>query len=452
MDSDGRTGPIDPSNDAKLHPAIYSNYGNVFRGFYNEPIDYGTSILECLPMVMGMAAVAEDLNAMHSVGAVLERALLQYDKQLWKSVADNPIAWLNLGNQIQSDSIFRQGLIHTVGKWKLFTIQQLKQLNPSLMGLLRRKVAEYHEYKKRVQMKMIGQYHAPLKETVVASRTKGVVPGRGQYGNDVYGWITLSLFRQWFGQIICEGNDYRSDDGGYRFFKIIEQGGSGFLTRGDQKQFAMTFPLTDKAMAVVEGHLSTIKEELKEIVAPLLRTNAYYSDVDWLTSVNIEEKDLPWNMAIEEFDPNEYPDPRHEDIFNDVTRDPAVLGYATSANREYSNSQLEGVDVDEVETQTHRHTEPEAHLTVDDLDEAAREDDGDEGSSSGDEPLVKERNKRKKSLSSAYSDEELDSESSAPIPLSRPRRRKSAGEATKKRQKRPSSDKPIQSIENLPPA
>ena len=186
------------------------------------------------------------------------------------------------------------------------------------------------------------------------------------------------------------------------------------MTRKDQKMFSNTFPLTDKAVAVMEGHLNKIKNEIKPLVAPLFRSNAFDSSVEYLTSVRIEDKDLPWNMP-KELNPSDFPDPREQthpedqDYFDkEIAKEKPILGLGDviapppprrrRRRWQSSDSSVQGAEDAQAGSKPGKSPTPEGASVVEEVNRAAEvhEEDNNEDSS-GDEPLVKERKKLKKS-------------------------------------------------------
>ena len=122
-------------------------------------------------------------------------------------------------------------------------------------------------------------------------------PSRSVYANDIYGWMALSLFRQWFSQMICMGQNMRARDGGYVFYTALSKGGQTYIDDREQNAFYQAFPMSEKAKGVMDNHLTILKENMKNFVAPLLRNYSHISEqeaLNYLTSCRVTDQDCPW--------------------------------------------------------------------------------------------------------------------------------------------------------------
>ncbi|KAF2197990.1 hypothetical protein GQ43DRAFT_474960 [Delitschia confertaspora ATCC 74209] len=95
-----------------------------------------------------------------------------------------------------------------------------------------------------------------------------------------------------------------SPDGGYELYKQLGTAGEAYMDKSAINQFHIKFPMTKKAMNVLENHLLKIKECVKDVVDrhEILSTNCQLDvhryevryEVHYLTCVELDKSDFPW--------------------------------------------------------------------------------------------------------------------------------------------------------------
>ena len=338
----------------KLPAPIFEHYDNLFKIIYQEPVDYGKSLILTTKTCMGITAVGYGIGALKSVGGDMEKALLQFDRTLWKSIAHQPIPWANFAAKIESAVMFKDAMTHLVGKWRLLSDTERTMLDDPVLHTCYNKWFDFQKEKQAVQVRMGGHYAMSLRKTGDQENIKrGATgnPSRSVYSNDIYGWMALAFFRHWFCQVTAEGKDFRARDGGFRFYKALSEGGSAYMTESDLGNFGMYFPMSDKARGVMENHTILMKEDMKNFVAPLLVNNTHYNkpeNIQYLLSAKVNDEDCPW-MATEDVEIN------MEDILAQVAHNPGMqntsLGYGVESPLA-SKGQIQGFPPVEIEVAT----------------------------------------------------------------------------------------------------
>lgn len=286
-----RTSEIDLSGDDK------DKYWDWLLGsFYkkNPDIDtttFSTTLQDCVSL----------LNIADMVGADLSRevdlTLMQQDGTLWKSIANEPIAWAELGLRIKSPAILKEAAIHLVGKWKMLSNVEKKKLSieaPEITRLCQRKWNELELAKRAIEIRIAGHYPSFL------VRHKEDRPNRTSYSNDLYMWMVLSYFRQYISQSGTDRKNRLAKDGGYKWYKQIHEGGSAYLDHEDMRTFHCYFPMSSKAVGILEQNMNVLKEEVKIFVKDLMNSKSHIDpaslaiETPWLTCTVIEDEDLPW--------------------------------------------------------------------------------------------------------------------------------------------------------------
>ena len=242
---------------------------------------------------MGLVDVAESIEAVDNVRELVDLALLRQGNVLWNSIASNPVAWAELGRRVHSPTIFREGVTHLVGRWNNITESAKDDLHPDIREICERKFKELDLAKAAVEMRILGHYPPFLCRNAVDR------PGRPTYSNDIYMWMTICFFRQWFAQAISDGRNRLSSDGGYEFYHQIGAAGQAYLGHESFRSFHQYFPMSSKACNVLEGNMGVMKEEVKVFVAELLvnRVNvdpSTYPPLKWLTCAVVNKEEFPW--------------------------------------------------------------------------------------------------------------------------------------------------------------
>jgi hypothetical protein len=123
---------------------------------------------------------------------------------------------------------------------------------------------------------------------------------REEYAKDILVWMALSWFRQWFTQKIVSDRGHNADDGGYGLYKAIGAGGDAYMDKAVLSKFHAMFPITKKALNVIENHVCEIKECMSDWVrkSNLLTSNCQLNveqyPVDYITCTEFETADFPW--------------------------------------------------------------------------------------------------------------------------------------------------------------
>jgi hypothetical protein len=267
----------------------------LFGTFYSKtPAFDDDNLATVLSGCMGLVDVAETIQAVDSVREVVDLALLRQGSVLWNSVASNPTAWAELGRRVHSPTIFKEGIIHIVGKWNDMSTETKSQLHPDIRTVCERKFGELEVAKEAIEMRILGHYPAFL------CRDAATKPGRATYSNDIYMWMAICFYRQWFAQSISDGRNRVNADGGYEFYHQIGEGGQAYLSHETFQNFHKYFPMSSKACNVLEANMGIMKEEVKHFVKDILVNNVNvdnvgYPHLRWLTCVKVTKEDLPWH-------------------------------------------------------------------------------------------------------------------------------------------------------------
>jgi hypothetical protein len=268
----------------------------LFGVFYSKaPAFDDENLATVLSGCMGLVDVAETVQAVDSVRQYVDLALLRQAPVLWNSVASNPTAWAELGRRVHSPTIFKEGIVHIVGKWNDMDESTKRDLHPDLRAVCDRKYRELEIAKEAIELRILGHYPSFL------CRDAAAKPGRATYSNDIYMWMAICFYRQWFAQAISDGRNRVARDGGYEFYHQIGQAGQAYLNHETFLNFHKYFPMSSKACNVLEANMGILKEEVKHFVHDILQSSVNvesigYPPLRWLTCVKVTKEDFPWHV------------------------------------------------------------------------------------------------------------------------------------------------------------
>lgn len=278
-------------------PARYKYWEMLFTMFYNRPVEFDdTTLATVLSDCMHLADVAESVGAMEGVRVNIDLNLMRQGNILYSSIASNPIVWANLGYRIRSQTIFKECLIHGVGKWNMLSDIDKADLQPEIRVIMERKFEQLDKAKQALEIRILGHYPAHL------TRHAGDRPGRATYASDIYMWMAICFYRQYFAQAIADKRNHVARDGGFEFYRQLGQGGQAYLNHETFQNFHMYFPMSSKACNVLEANMGILKEEIKPFVKDLLVHRAmidpaqFHDGVHWLTCSVIDKDDYPWHV------------------------------------------------------------------------------------------------------------------------------------------------------------
>lgn len=284
-------------------PMIYDNF---FRCVYNLPPNLSNAhanegayfILDSLSLLQA----AEYIHGVNSVRLVVEAHLLRLSQYLWGHIENNPEAWTDVAVRLQSPIIFREGMIHIVGRLYLrdgirkeFLLEQSH--GKTIMELAHKKADELKDKKLSVERRLMEFY--PRK--MVHSETATDVPGRSIYATDIYLWQALTIVRQYLSSAYMANKHHRCWDGGVQLYRCIGEGSKAYLRKDTLDRFHQSFGMSTKGKQCLQVGVDFIKDQLRPIVEDLLvdrlqLTSTYEEakEMPYLTCAEILDEELPW--------------------------------------------------------------------------------------------------------------------------------------------------------------
>ncbi|GAM36575.1 hypothetical protein TCE0_018r05765 [Talaromyces pinophilus] len=284
---------------AELPAYASESWKNLFRAFYNlEPDISGSSLQSVLEKAMHLMDAADSVGAAAAVRAHIDNSLMRHGQLLYRAILALPILWGNLAIRVESPSIFKDAVIHVVGKWNSLSNAEKRNMHPHFRAICEQKVAELHKIKGAVEMRIAG--HFPK---VIWRKAGSTTTTRANYANDIYMWMAVNIHRHWFLQVTgIERRGRDGLDGGAELYHAIQEGGATYLVAQDYVNFHNICPMSKKARTIVYDKVRQMKFEVRKFVKCLTvnRSQLDLKDdlkVDHLLCTEVMDHDLPWNIT-----------------------------------------------------------------------------------------------------------------------------------------------------------
>lgn len=243
--------------------------------------------------------IADYLGCTGLIRKPIEIALLKHGQDLFRAIQSAPYAWVEMGYRIRSELVFRECMIHLVANWKTYDGDRSTASYIAVVPGLRALVKKYHRLLlnkcRTLELALMSHYPVSMRLPVEDLPIK-----REAYAKDILVWMALSFWRHWVGQRLIMGKGYHSVDCGYELYKQIGAAGEAYMDKSVINQFHTRFPMTKKALNVLENHLLELKECMKEVVDQHMILKSYCQldvhrfPLDYLTCVEFQKEDCPW--------------------------------------------------------------------------------------------------------------------------------------------------------------
>ena len=301
MRADGRNGLIVNEN-GRIPQAdkVFGQYEALFYAFYNRGLVIDeTDMLAALSHCYELLEISDYLGCTSLISKPIEVALLNHGQGLFRAIQNSPSAWIEMSYRIQSESMFQECMIHLVGNWKTFKENQKVSDNLRKVSGIRALIENYYAVLinqcKNLELAVLSEYPGRMKTPADDPPIK-----REAYAKDILIWMALSFFRHWVTQRLVIGKGRHALDCGYELYSLLYKGGDAYMDRSVVNQFHTKFPMTKKALNVLDNHLLEIKECIKDIVEQhkILQSNCQLDThrfpVNYLTCIDFQRSDCPW--------------------------------------------------------------------------------------------------------------------------------------------------------------
>ncbi|KAF1915973.1 RTA1 like protein-domain-containing protein [Ampelomyces quisqualis] len=299
--ADGRSGMIVNENGRIPQASkVFAHYESIFYAFYGKDLTIDANdMAEALPECHSLLQISEYLGCTGIISKPIEVALLKHGQDLFRSIQSNPCPWVHVAYDIRSEAMFKECMIHFAGNWKNFkktpaVLESVREI-PGLRLL----IEKYHRalilQGKGLELAIMSHYPGKMDKP-----SEDIPIKREAYSKDILVWMALSFFRHWVGQRLLLEKGRNGADCGYELYKAMGAAGEAYIDKTVINQFHTKFPMTKKAMNVLENHLFEIKECIKAIIeehqvlVSTTQLDVSRFPVNYLTCTVFKKKDLPW--------------------------------------------------------------------------------------------------------------------------------------------------------------
>lgn len=248
------------------------------------------------------------LDAVPSVRVIIEAHLLRLGQLLWHHISNRPEGWVHLAARLESPLMFREAMLHIVGKFHIPNGIDTDLLRRPAFGaqgqriwvLIQQKAAYLKQLKLNTERHLLEYYPSRI---VHKEDQEDFVPGRATYANDIYLWMALTLFRQYVGSSYAMNYHHRAADGGLALYRTLGTASNSYLRKSTLEAFHRTFDMSSKGKACLAQAVEAIKEDIKPCLGKLLidRSQATRNPdaprLKHLTCTEVADHELPWYTA-----------------------------------------------------------------------------------------------------------------------------------------------------------
>lgn len=290
---------------------LRKRWASIFKIFYHMDPQLDNRGPESLTQeAEEIVQVAMDLRATPSAFQRIETELLNFNQMTFHSIVTNPVPWSNIGKRIHSSTIYQEAVIHLVGRWNsIMTEPYIETLAPATHQLCEKKHQELVLRKKTIECHMLSYYPESMHRGGSSRSSSGSGSGSADdgdlscasYASDIYTWMALAFFRQWFSHALLDCRNYVSADGGAFLYRVIGAGADSYLDAREQAFFNLAFPMSVKGRDAFEEKLREVKVDMQGFVEELLVNRSWYcfAAVPYLTCCQVDREDLPWDDALD---------------------------------------------------------------------------------------------------------------------------------------------------------
>ncbi|MCJ1383419.1 hypothetical protein MMC17_006533 [Xylographa soralifera] len=292
------TSPIDDGNSMEQNQG-YQQYivahESLLGMYYSKAPKISTADIECaLDQCERIIVLARHYGSLPIVQPYLGNHFSQYHRQLYTAIAKDPPRWLRLAEALESNSIFREAMIHCAGCYPYSPwITNIKTLPSNLISIVKVKADWLARLRTETTVEL---FMNTLKEI------KG--------GPDVSlktspeAWIAVHIFHDWLGTQARQLRNTNKLHYGHHY-RLMRKGGDAYLPAEKVRTLLIDIELQGTMFADswddLETDLNILKEYAKEVVVQITMDNlmvgAECMELPYLTCVDVGEEDYPWTVG-----------------------------------------------------------------------------------------------------------------------------------------------------------
>ncbi len=289
---------------AKIPPELLEAYNNLFLMWDSKPpnIDIkniGTALKQTETLVV--IAQLYESESPSFFRMCLNNSILQFGRDVYQAILEEPHRWLQLSLQLESKPIFQESIIHLVGCWPSYwATAQESDLPEYVFDLCQQKLTELKNKKKDIDEKLFCQTI-----TLRNPDSKLLVDFSDKATFDTY--FVVNGWREWFVSKISEAKRNRVKDCvDAKAYQTMAKGGETYLPLSSMVTALENYQ-QDEHRSMLEKQITreSIKEDLKllkdyaqKTVQPLCKNYSLLSieefGITHFTCTKVETHEFPW--------------------------------------------------------------------------------------------------------------------------------------------------------------
>ncbi|PBP22755.1 hypothetical protein BUE80_DR006384 [Diplocarpon rosae] len=275
-------------------------HNNLFLAYYNMPLEMDTvDIGIALDQAELLVDVARFYGSIHIVRPHINNALMQFGKDLYLAIMNDPPRWMHLAVYLESAPIFREGVIHVVGNFPVWVWSSFHphELFSPVLEIMGKKLRDLKALKAAANASLITtSVLGEGSETSINSLSRATL----------HSWFVVQLWRDWFAGSLAKGNgkaDQEKNRVHAEVYRTLQKGGDAYLPIGQVLEQLEAIRSSDQALGTaerkqVERDLEFMKKSAQKQVAPLCINYSMLSvekaGIEWFTCITVEKQEMPW--------------------------------------------------------------------------------------------------------------------------------------------------------------
>ncbi|MCJ1434076.1 hypothetical protein MMC27_003442 [Xylographa pallens] len=260
--------------------------------YYSKAPKISTTNIECaLDQCEKIVVLARHYGSLHIVQPYIVYSISQYHRQLYTAIAKDPPRWLRLSEALESNSIFREALIHCAGCYPYSPwTTPLKTLPQNLISIVKAKADGLARLRTETTMELFINTLEEIKGGPdVSLRTSPEA------------WTAVQIFRDWLGtqaRYLRKTNNLHHG----HHYRLMRKGGDAYLPTEKLRMLLIDIELQgrllDDTWEDLERDLNALKEYAKGVVRQITNDNLMVGgegmELPYLTCVDVGVEDYPW--------------------------------------------------------------------------------------------------------------------------------------------------------------
>lgn len=279
---------------------VIEAYRNILLCIHNRPPHLSLwNVRKGAKQLENMVTACEQVGSFAAIRAQVNLQIMNMDQEMLnRSIAQDPVRYLNIATPLQCRQIFDEALVHLTGSYPIWTAfpTSADTISPDIMTLIKKKAEQLRRARDAVDREIILDLFIPGADDK---------PRNPRRPGDFEDWFICNLIRDRYCIAVRKCQIENPTDG--TLYRMIADGGEEFLSADELQQVCSIYQseLSGKygSFLDVRETLDQLKAEMKESVRDLVvnNTRVKVDDVGlkYLTCTKVVREDYPWHMEIQ---------------------------------------------------------------------------------------------------------------------------------------------------------